>query len=70
MAECHPDSGLTKQDYYRMARNDVDREFDKRIAKKGFFESTKSIEAEREKALKKVHDEHWGGGRGYGGFTE
>lgn len=66
MAESHPDAGLSKQDYYRQARHEVNQEFDKRIENKSFFDSKKSIEAEREQALKKVHDDHWGS-RGVGG---
>ena len=55
MSEYH-DTGLTKQENYRIARHQVDSDFDKRLSQKSFFESKRDIEAEREKALKKVEN--------------
>jgi hypothetical protein len=69
MAESHPELGLSKQDFYRMSKHEVNQEFDKKLANKSFFDSKKSIEADREKALKGVHDQYWGGGGG-GGFCD
>lgn len=70
MSEYH-DTGLTKQENYRIARHQVDSDFDKRLSKKSFFESKREIEAEREEALKKVHNQFWSSGRGHGGcFSE
>lgn len=38
-------------------------------ATQNYNDYKKSIEADRERALKRVHDEHWGGGVG-GGFCD
>lgn len=69
MSEFH-DTGLSKQDNYRIARHHVNSDFDKRLEKKSMFESKRDIETEREQELKKVHDQYWGGGRGGGFFSE
>lgn len=65
MSEYHED-GLTKPERYNIDRHQVNQEFDKKLENKSFFTSKKSIQEEREAALKKVHDDHWGS-RGVGG---
>lgn len=68
--ESHPDCDWNAGDYYRNERNQVNKEFDEKLEKRSIFTSKKSIEREREAALKKVHDFHYPS-TGYGGcFSE
>lgn len=68
MSEYH-DTGLSKQEHYRISRNQVNSDFDKQLKTKSIFTSKSSIEAEREQALNKVQDQYYGG-RSVGGFCE
>lgn len=69
MTMCDPDSGLTKQDYYRQAKHQVNADHDQQLKNKSWFTSKSSIESSRKQALKQVNEDYWGG-RGYGGFCE
>lgn len=66
MSEFH-DTGMTKQEHYSMDRHRVNQEFDAKLKNKSFFTSARSIQEEREQALKSVDDSYYGG-RG-GGFA-
>ncbi len=66
MAEFHPDAGLSKHDYYRLAKQRVNSKFDNQLREKSIFTSIKSIEQERAKELEKVEIEYFG--RRSGGF--
>lgn len=68
MSECHPEAGLSKEDYYRLAQNQVNAEFDQKLARKSIFTSKSSIEDERKQALNNVKS-RFGGNRG-GGMVE
>jgi hypothetical protein len=68
MSECHPEAGFSKEDHYRLAKNQVNAEFDQKLAKKSMFTSKSSIEDDRQKALSNVESQFWGG-RG-GGMVE
>lgn len=68
MSEYHED-GLTKPERYSMACRRINSDFDKKLENKSMFTSKSSIKEDRERELKKVHDEIWGTGRG-GGFCD
>lgn len=68
MSEYH-DTGLTREESYAIARRGVNQEYDKRLANKGFFTSRRSIEEERQEALRKTETAFFGERRG-GCMTE
>lgn len=67
MAEFH-DSGLSKNEKYRIEVHQINSDYDKKIKEKSFFTSKTDIEAERKKSLKKVETDYFG--RSGGGFVE
>jgi len=68
MSEFHPDSGLNKQDYYRIAKHQINSDFDKKSKKNSIFNSSSSVEEDRKDALKKLDTKFFG--RSGGGFVE
>tara|TARA_Y100001973_G_C4912144_1_gene192377 strand:- start:257 stop:463 length:207 start_codon:yes stop_codon:yes gene_type:complete len=68
MSEFHPDSGLNKQDYYKIAKHQINSHFDEKLQKKSRFNPSENIEAQRNAALKKLDTKFFG--RSGGGFVE
>lgn len=60
MSEFHPDVGFNKDDYYRMAVRQTNKDFDKKLNKKSFFTNISTIEKERAEALSKLEKEYYG----------
>lgn len=67
MAEFH-DSGLSKNEKYRIEVHQINSDYDRKIKEKSFFTSKTDIEAERKKSLKKVESAYFG--RSGCGFVE
>jgi hypothetical protein len=69
MSEYHED-GLTKPERYSMACRQINSDFDKKLNNKSIFTSKSSIQEERQRELKKAHDQIWSTGRSGGGFCD